>query len=362
MAKSNSIRIGIDVSPLSDGNSTRGVGYYTKNLVSSLNQEIKTNPRFNHFQVELITSKNELRSQPYDLIHYPYFDPFYLTLPGNLRPFVVTVHDLIPIQYHQHFPVGIKGSLKWLIQKHRLKQASGVITVSNSSKDNIINLTSIPDTKVFPIYPGADDSFYPITNQKTLQSISTKYHLPKKFVLFVGDINWNKNIRTLVTACLRLKYPLVIVGSSATKTVPIHPWTTDIHWLQLQAKNHSELLTLTGFVADADLPAIFNLATIYCQPSYAEGFGLPLVQAMQSGCPVCYSNCDTVAEVMNQCGQPFDPFSIESLKLSLSQLWLSSTRRQQLRRQGLKRAGFFSWSQTAISTLSVYQQIIDSQR
>jgi len=339
------IKIAIDISPTVDGNSVRGVGYYTNQLVKSLQQEVKTNPDYKKWSIDLISdSKLDIRN--YDLIHYPYFDPFKLTLPKKTKtPTVVTVHDLIPIQFKNHFPVGIKGKIKWLIQKNHLKQAKKIITVSHYSKYIINQITKYPLSQIFVTHLGADNSFKKITDETKLNNIKKKYSLPNKFILYVGDINWNKNISNLVRACLKNKYPLVIVGSAAVKKdVPNHPWTKDLRWLQTKTQKlkRSNALILTGFVPDEDLPVIFNLATVYCQPSFAEGFGLPLVQAMQSGCPVAYSQDTCLPEIMDNVGISFNPRSVSDISASLKKIWQDEKFRQKQQLFGIKRAKFFT--------------------
>ncbi|MFA6361602.1 MAG: glycosyltransferase family 1 protein, partial [Candidatus Shapirobacteria bacterium] len=301
-------KIAIDISPIYDGNSVRGVGYYTDNLVKSLQQEIKINPDYKNWSIKLIKKTTSIKSGKYDLVHYPFFDPFKLTLLlDKYIPTVVTVHDLIPLQFKTHFPVGIKGNLKWLIQKSKLKKVSKIITVSNYSKNVINQIIKYPLSNIFTTHLAADSSFKVINSSKELQFIKDKYHLPNKFVLFIGDINWNKNIPNLVKACLKFKYPLVIVGSSATsKNIPNHPWTKDIRWLQ--SLNSPDLI-FTGFVPNEELSYLYNLATVYCQPSFAEGFGLPLIQAMQSGCPVAFSQDSCLPEIMDNSGISFNPNS-----------------------------------------------------
>ncbi|MDD2482705.1 MAG: glycosyltransferase [Candidatus Shapirobacteria bacterium] len=195
-------RIAIDISPTQDGNAVRGVGYYTSNLISALQTEIKSNPNYKNYQIDLITNVNDLRSNTYDLIHYPYFDPFKLTLPKKTNiPTVVTVHDLIPRQFKSHFPVGIKGEIKWFIQKHRLLKVDKILTVSHYSKNIINQITKYNLNNIFVTHLAADPTFKVISDSKKLTEIQKKYNLPKKFILFVGDINWNKNIPTLVKAC-----------------------------------------------------------------------------------------------------------------------------------------------------------------
>jgi len=348
-------KIAIDVSPLSDGNKIRGIGYYTKNLVKALQSEIKINPDYHDFQIDLIrNSKLEIRN--YDLIHYPYFDPFKLTLPPTTTPFIVTVHDLIPRQFKSHFPVGIRGEIKWFIQKRRLKKAKCIIVPSLNAKYSVVDIINYPSNLIFVTALAADSSFHPITNPKKLKSIKKKYQLPNKFVLYVGDLNWNKNVPSLVNACLQLNYPLVIVGSAAVKDVTVHPWNKDIIWLQTLAPKYqsSKALILTGFVPNTDLPSIFNLATLYCQPSFAEGFGLPLLQAMQVGTPTLFANTSSLPEISSFSGLSFNPNSSSDLQKKLTLLWTNSKLREEYSQKGLARSSHFSWRYTARQTLAVY--------
>ena len=357
-------KIAIDISPTVDANSTRGVGFYTQHLVNALQIEVQTNPDYKDFKIDLI--KNfKLKTENYNLVHYPYFDPFKLTLPKRTIPTIVTVHDLIPRQYKKHYPVGIKGEIKWLIQKSRLLNVDYIITDSHTSKYVITDTTHYPVDKIYTIYLAADSSFKIIKNKNLLNSIKHKYQLPNKFVLYVGDINWNKNIPFLVKSCQSLNYPLVIVGGAATrKNVQPHPWNQDLLWLQSIAPKYQStgVLTLTGFVPDQDIPAIYNLATLYCQPSLAEGFGLTVLEAMACGCPVAYSLQSSLEEIVDFHGQPFNPNSFSSLKQALKILWTKPLLRKKLSQKALKYCQTFSWSQTARQTLAVYKLALINEK
>ena len=162
-----------------------------------------------------------------------------------------------------------------------------------------------------------------------------------------------------------MKYPLVIVGSSATKKdVPNHPWTQDLLWLQSKALTlqNSKNLILTGFVQDDDLPHIYNLATIYCQPSFAEGFGLPLVQAIQSGCPVAYSQDSCLDEIMESNGLKFNPHSQTELENVLKEFWDSKEIRQKYAKLGLNHSKKFNWKYTAQQTLALYNLMLLNEK
>lgn len=353
-------KIAIDISPTIDQNSKRGVGFYTKNLINALQEEIKTNSDYQDFKIDLIKHlpKNGW-AKNYDLVHYPFFDPFKLSLPKTNIPTIVTVHDLIPRQYKKHYPVGIKGEINWLIQKTRLKKSNFIITDSHSSKYQIKKIINYPVDQIYTVYLSADSSFKPIKNKNLLQKTSQKYNLPKQFVLYVGDINWNKNIPRLVKACLSLKYPLVIVGSATTRpNVSNHPWNQDLLWLQAIAKQHKNI-KLTGFLErQQDLVHLYNLAKLYCQPSIAEGFGLPVLEAMACGCPVAYSLKSSIAEIADYNGQPFNPLSQISIQKALKTVWISKTIRRKYKKLGLIHSSTFSWQQTALQTLSIYQLVL----
>jgi glycosyltransferase involved in cell wall biosynthesis len=346
-------KIAIDVSPLSDGNSVRGVGHYTSHLVKALQQEVKTNSDYKNFKIDLIDDPQKLNNS-YDLIHYPYFDPFKLTLPNKKNiPTIVTVHDLIPREFKKHFPVGIRGEIKWFLQKNKLKKSDYIIAVSNYSKYVIKDIVNYPAEKIFVTHEAADSDFKIYKDQTQLEFIRKKYHLPDKFILFVGDINWNKNIPSLVKACEHLQYPLVIVGSAATRSnIEDHPWNKDLIWLQLQK---SKNLILTGFVSDEELPLFYNLATIYCQPSFAEGFGLPLVQAMQSGCPIACSDKTCLPEIVEDAALLFNPYDQKDIENILKSFWENKKLLLKYSELGLERSKIFKWKLTALQTLALYK-------
>lgn len=348
---SKKYKIAIDISPLNDGNSVRGVGVYTQHLLKALVTEVKVNPLYKDFTINLIEDSKSL-TDTYDLVHYPYFDPFFLTLPSkktSLR--IITIHDLIPIQFKSRFPSGLRGFLKWILQSYLARKSDFIITVSHYSKNIISDLLHYPSSNIYVTYEAADEPYHPNYSAKQKAAVIKKYNLPPEFVMNNGDINWNKNIPSLVNSCIKLKYPLVLVGGASTKKVEPHPWNTDIIWTQSQT---SPLIQRLGYVPDSDLPIIYSLAKIYCQPSFAEGFGLSLVKAMQSGTPVVYSQETSLPEVMGDVGISFDPYNPAALTASLKKLWQNKSLQAEQSKLGILRARFFSWKQTAKQTLAVY--------
>ncbi|MCL5090804.1 MAG: glycosyltransferase, partial [Patescibacteria group bacterium] len=203
------IKVALDISPLTGQNSFRGQGMYTRRLWEALK---------NFQKVEILPfSQNESVPQA-DLVHYPYFSPFSLTLPISLPDkFVVTVHDLIPLVFPQAYPPGIKGKLKFEIQKFNLHKAKGIITDSYSSQSDISRFTGIAKEKIEVIYLAAGNHLKRISDQEILQKVKEKFNLPPKFVLYVNDVNYNKNLPGLVRACREVGIKLVVVGKQAVE-------------------------------------------------------------------------------------------------------------------------------------------------
>jgi len=195
------IRVGFITSPLSTGHAIRGVGFYTKRL---LNHMKPMAPSLG-FEILEINSSEQL-----DIIHYPYFDLFSTTLPIIKKTkTIVTIHDVIPLEFPDHYPPGIRGWINLQLQKLSLLNTDRIITDSFYSLTKINQFLSVPPHKLRLVYLAADPQFKKITHPQN------KYHLPKKFVLYVGDVNYNKNIPSLVQACKKINTPLVIVGKNA---------------------------------------------------------------------------------------------------------------------------------------------------
>lgn len=344
------MKVAVCTKALKNGSKNRGVGVYTRELLASLHKNF---PRDKYLEVA---------GNPYimgaDLVHYPFFDPYYLTLPWTFKQkTIITIHDLIPLKYPAHFQAGLRGKLKWLIQKYRVRCASAILTDSHSSSCDIQAIMGIEESKisVIPLAPGAIRSTAAL-NRKAKNT----YHLPDRYILYVGDINWNKNVPGLINSFAAIKdktVHLVLVGKVFASRADIPEYRAVSEAIDKSSK--SDLIHRLGYVPSHHLPSIYALADLYCQPSFDEGFGLPVLEAMQAGCPVLSSNAGSLGEVGGEAASYFDPRKNE-LTQKLTELLDSSEKRQALVVAGLAHVKQFTWDRTAKLTREIYAKILDT--
>lgn len=321
----------------------RGVGFYAKFLSESLKKEKG---------IEL-TDKNP------DLIHYPFFDLFYPTLPlKKIVPTVVTIHDLTPLVLSSLYPRGVKGSVNLLRQWFSLQSVSAVITDSVNSKQDLIKIFKLSPKKVFVTPLSVNPIYQQTLSDKKVAFVKKKYSLPHKFILTVaGGPNPNKNLPALAQVTQDLQIPLVIVGGGVSKPAPsgkVHPELKDL----VKLKQYSHLIT-PGFVPDEDLLTLYQLASLYCQPSLYEGFGLPVLEAMNAGCLVVSSRVSSLPEIYSRNTITFDPQDLEEMKKVLSHaLNLTTKQKTILIKEAKTRAGDFTWKKTAQATIKVYRSVL----
>lgn len=342
------MKVAIDTTPIDSGHSFRGIGSYTKNLVDELKK--------GDWGIDFEFFNNASSPPPADVIHYPYFDLFFHTLPikKNSRR-VVTIHDVIPLVFPERFPSGIKGYINLFFQKKALKNTDAIICDSQTSKKDIIEKLSVPEKKVHVVYLAPSKSFKKLANQKVLEKIRKKYKLPKEFALYVGDVNWNKNIINLLEAIKHSGTNLVMVGKALEDKNLIQ--TKQIN-KKIKALGLSDEVTKTGYTPEDDLVGIYNLATVTVSPSYYEGFGLPVLESMASGTPVICSNVASLSEITGDVAtycDPDDPTDISNkIKLITN---LSSQERKSLSEKSQKHAIQYSWAKTAKETVAIYKSI-----
>jgi glycosyltransferase involved in cell wall biosynthesis len=311
----------------------------------------RTLPHTPLVRIPLILSR-ELRRNPVDLLHVQYTAP-----PFAPCPVVTTIHDLA----FEHLPKTFNRR-SWmqmrLTVRRTARRAAHIITVSEYSRDDIIRTYKIPPERITVTPEAAAESFFPVTNETDLKRVRETYGIQENYILSLSSIQPRKNLVRLIEAysCLRgvqpeVKLPqLVLVGKRG--------------WLEhetFRAAERSALgndILFTGYVPERDLAALYSGAICFVYPSYFEGFGLPVVEAMQCGVPVIAGNRTSLPEVLGNAGVLFDPFDTQALVKSLTQVLADSEYRAELRSKGLERARNFNWQKTALMTLGVYERAV----
>ena len=283
---------------------------------------------------------------PVDVFHAPDF-----TLPPVRRGTrtVVTVHDLSFL----HLPHCFEPALLAYLTVHvprAVQRADRVLADSESTRQDVIALLHVPAGRVHTVYPGVEPRFRPIDDARELERVRHKYDLPRRFILSVGTIQPRKNYGGRIEAFARLRardVSLAIVGGRGWLYEGIFQKVHDLH---LQ-----ERVLFPGFVDDADLPTLYNLAEVFVLPSLCEGFGLPLLEAMACGTPVVAANNSSLPEAVGEAGLLVDAHDTEALCDALARLLDDAALRQTLIQRGRSQAARFTWARAARALLETYQ-------
>jgi glycosyltransferase involved in cell wall biosynthesis len=329
--------------------SLRGIGVHTNELLKELK-----------LIDELDVKVNSNDKEKSDIYHYPKFNPYVVNLPFSKRgKIVLTIHDLIPLIYKNNYPSGLRGKFKFLLNKLLLNNVDKIITISNTSKKDIIRILNINHNKISVTYLAAKENFKKIIEEEKLVAVTKKYNLPKKFVLYVGDVNYNKNLFILAKACKKINIPLVIIGKQAAElnipnnNVENKPF---IDFIKEFGKD-KDIIRL-GFVDDENIASVYNLATVYCQPSLYEGFSLPILEALNCGVPVVASKIQTHEEIFGDSVLYFDKNDYLDLAEKLNKVINDNNLRNELIEKGFQAIKKYSWKKTAKETLSVYKSLL----
>lgn len=267
---------------------------------------------------------------------------------------VLTIHDMA----HVYFPDAVDevniGYLKNELPQ-AAKKAHLLIADSENTKKDIMQFLDVPEEKVRVIYLGVDEGFKPLPDPDLQATVRDRYRLPSRFILFVGTVQPRKNIEGLIRAYAQLctrpdfSHTLVIAGGSGWKNEALKEL---IRTLGLGEKVH-----FTGYVDEADLPVIYNLADLFVFPSFYEGFGLPLLEAMACGVPVVSSNASCLPEVAGDAALLVDPHSVEDIAAGIARLLGDEALRRTCIERGRERAKLFTWEKCARETLDVFRTI-----
>jgi len=259
-----------------------------------------------------------------------------------------------------------------------MKNVDAVTTISETSKKDIVRFLPITSDKVHNIYDAPVSSYKRITNKKVLNDVAKKYHLPEKFVLYLGDVGFNKNIPGLVKACMFAGLPLVIVGKNAVEIdnklkhdlesvkgprdllrfLSGKPHPEIVHFRELESifKDYKNILRL-GFVPEDDLVTIMNLASVYCHPAFYEGFGLGVVNAFACGTAVVISKTQALVEIASGAALIADPKDPKDIAVKITEIMKNKKLKNDLIEKGPRRAKDFSWQESARKMIDLYKQV-----
>ncbi len=348
-----------------DTQSTRGrktgVGRYTASLLAALRRVapqdkfaelswgadvvMRTDRRLRWQQWEL---PRQARSVSAAVLHVTGFD----APRWKPCPVVLTVHDLIGMLFPQNLPLVSRFYWsRWL--PWSVRWADRVIADSEHTRGDLIRLLRIPGERIEVVHLGVGQAFRPQEGRAVLQAVHDRYGLPKAFILYVGTLEPRKGLDTLVAAYGSLAadtpHHLVIAGKRG--------WYTDALFRQVQALGLGQRVHFAGYVADEDLPALYNLADLFVFPSQYEGFGLPVLEAMACGTPVVCSNAASLPEVAGDAALLVPPGDAPALAAAIRRMLADPALQAAMRARGLERARRFTWEETARRTALVYRQL-----
>jgi glycosyltransferase involved in cell wall biosynthesis len=341
----------IDGSSLQTEYKSRGIGRYTRNLVDGL-KKLGTEHKI------ILTSRVEAVKEA-DLVHYPYFDLFHRHLPflPPVKREVVTIHDLIPLRFPQSYRLGVRSGCNLWLQKRLIKRVGAVIADSAWSAQDIQELLPGVSSKVSVVPLGVETEFGVLPKAK-IDRVRSKYGLPQKYILYVGDVTVNKNLPVLIKAIWGIRdFGLVMVTKGMLKKdIPeVKAVISAVEKFGMGDRVY--YLSSVRFDPGDDLVGIYNGAGVYIQPSLYEGFGLPVLEAMACGTPVVAANVTSLPEVAGGAAFLADP-TAEGLRTAVKKLLWDDKLRRELITKGKARAAAATWEKTARETLRVYENLL----
>lgn len=282
-----------------------------------------------------------------------YFSPTSYLTPQFLRiPSVITVHDLIAFNPDAH-PQRRAQVIERLTLGRAVRKAAAIIAVSESTARDLAERYPGAADKVTVVHSAADERFQPYTPKQTAATLA-KHNLPRRFILAAGTLEPRKNLERLVRAYhflpekLRSAYPLILVGKKGWRYQPVFDAIQELR-LGTEVRH-------LDYVSDEDLAKLYAAATVFCYPSLYEGFGLPVLEAMQAGTPVITSKTSSLPEIGGRAVRYADPRKTTDISKALKELLQSADERTRLRNAGRERAAKFSWKQSAGQTMEVLRQ------
>lgn len=232
------------------------------------------------------------------------------------------------------------------------RKSDFLISNSDLTTKDYRSIFSIPENKIRTVNLAAGSEFQPVTDQERLDQVRRRYRLPEEFLLTVTSYDPRKNFGTLVTAleeCRKVKdLSLVVVGKDCDK------YNADF---DVEARGLGNNIHYPGWIEQGDLPAIYSLASAFVFPSVYEEFGIPVVEAISTGCPVISSSTGAIPDLLGDAALLCDPFDTEQLTKNILSVTQDDQVREALIRKGFDRSQQFSWNLAASATLAIFDEV-----
>lgn len=372
------LRIGFDAKRLF--NNFTGLGNYSRTLVRNLAEHYPDNPLFLYTPAVKTNAETQffLSNPQFQVVQPPSHNRFLWRSLGVKKmvaknkldifhglsheiPFgidkmpvksVVTIHDLVFKKYPGYYSFFDRNMYDWKF-RYACENADAIIAISESTKQDIISFYGIAPEKIEVIYQSCHDSFKHDFSDKSIAEVLRKYRLPDAFMLYVGSIIPRKNLLNLVKAMALLpageQLPLVVVGNGRQYKKAVQDF------LQKSGLSAKVYFVQVGF---SDLPALYQRASVFVYPSFYEGFGIPIIEALYSKTPVISSRISSLPEAAGPASVLIDPASPEEIAAGISRLLTDDVFRKAVIEEGYRYVQKFDSEQLTGQLMRFYENLL----
>ncbi len=366
------MNVGIDASRIALTNERTGTENYTLNLIEAIKKLDKENkyvlylnklPKYFEIAhanvstryIPMIRLWTQIRLAFECLVNPPEI----LFIPAHTIPFIrrpkmktiATIHDLGAEFFGQYHQFPHKLYLSWTT-KYMAKNATHLIAVSESTKKDLVKLFNVSPKKISVVHEAVNSDLFHKRELAEINLVKKEFGLTKPYLLFVGTIQPRKNLINLIEAFSKLKIKnldLVLVGKAG--------WLFEEIYQAPKNFGVEERVKFLGYVSEDKLPALYSGAEIFVYPSFYEGFGLPILEAMACGVPVLASNTASIPEVSGGNALLVNPNKVSEIASGLETLVKNKSKRELLAAKGLEWVKNFTWEKTAAETISVFERV-----
>lgn len=266
---------------------------------------------------------------------------------------IVTIHDLIFLRYPEYYHYIDRKIYTYKFRKACLN-ADRIVAISECTKRDIIFYFHIPEEKIDIVYQGCDSQFKEKVSEKTKKKIREKYHLPQRYILYLGSIESRKNLLLLAKALKHIPEPISVIAVG--KRTPYANTVEDY----LKENNLQERMYLLSNIPFNELPAFYQMATTFVYPSFFEGFGIPLLEALNSGVPAIGATGSCLEEAGGPHSLYIHPEDEKGLAEAINRTLTDTSLREQMIQEGKKYALQFEEEKLACDLLQVYNKTMSN--